>query len=332
MTTSDDSIVDVASSIIGSDVTVTYDYKAAGQVTITFTVTDSDGLAASKTHTVTVADIPGAIRSLSASGSNQQVQLSWQAPLSDGNSSIIGYKIEQSSDESLWTKVAANTGSGSVSYLVTGLVNGVEYFYRVSAINSLGTSLPVSLTSAVAAAETSSNVSPGSFTPTTAKPTVIIESPIEIYSETKTFSLRGSNLLNLSKALIAGLSTEVISISEDVIELAAPKLESGEHDLVLIFDDGEELEFAGVVKVVESNSKQKVNAGSFRGYVAIYALGHGGQRLSAKVGKDWRVIDPIPAANNNLFRLVERVGAGVDIKLRIYIDRVLLREIEMTTR
>jgi hypothetical protein len=76
---------------------------------------------------------------------------------------------------------------------------------------------------------------------------------------------------------------------------------------------------------------QKVNAGSFKGYVALYALGYEGQRMSAKVGNDWVIVPAIPARTNDLFRAVEFVGAGVDISVRIYIDRVLLATIPLLT-
>jgi hypothetical protein len=80
------------------------------------------------------------------------------------------------------------------------------------------------------------------------------------------------------------------------------------------------------------SSAQKVNAGSFKGYVALYALGYEGQRLSAKVGNDWVIVPSIPAATNGLYRKVEFVGAGVDISVRIYIDRVLLTTIPLLTK
>jgi uncharacterized cupredoxin-like copper-binding protein len=77
---------------------------------------------------------------------------------------------------------------------------------------------------------------------------------------------------------------------------------------------------------------QKVNAGSFKGYVALYAKGYEGQRMSAKVGNDWVIVPSIPAATNDLFRAVEFVGAGVDISVRIYIDRVLVATIPLLTK
>jgi hypothetical protein len=77
---------------------------------------------------------------------------------------------------------------------------------------------------------------------------------------------------------------------------------------------------------------QKVNAGSFKGYVALYALGYEGQRMSAKVGNDWIIVPAIPAATNDLYRAVDFVGAGVDISVRIYIDRVLVSTIPLLTK
>ncbi|MDG2497819.1 MAG: hypothetical protein P8M68_06545, partial [Aquiluna sp.] len=78
-----------------------------------------------------------------------------------------------------------------------------------------------------------------------------------------------------------------------------------------------ETAFASVLEVVVDvkeaatpvASDQKVNAGSFKGYVALYAKGYEGQRMSAKVGKDWVVV---PALASDFERVVEFTGAGVD--------------------
>jgi len=87
----------------------------------------------------------------------------------------------------------------------------------------------------------------------------------------------------------------------------------------------------GTTAVVAS-ADQKVNAGSFKGYVALYAKGYEGQRMSAKVGNDWVIVPSIPAATNDLFRAVEFVGAGVEISVRLYIDRVLIDTIPLLTK
>jgi len=78
-----------------------------------------------------------------------------------------------------------------------------------------------------------------------------------------------------------------------------------------------------------SSADQKVNAGSFKGYVAIYAKGYEGQRLSAKVGNDWVVVASLAS---NFERVVEFTGAGYTIAVRIYIDRVLVDTITVTTK
>jgi hypothetical protein len=73
----------------------------------------------------------------------------------------------------------------------------------------------------------------------------------------------------------------------------------------------------------------KVNAGSFKGYVAIYAKGYAGHRLSAKVGNDWVVVESLAS---DFERVVEYTGAGYTIAVRIYIDRVLVDTITVTTK
>jgi len=99
--------------------------------------------------------------------------------------------------------------------------------------------------------------------------------------------------------------------------------------------DAKDLVSSGTTAITatgEVASASKVNAGSFKGYVAIYAKGHEGSKLSAKVGNDWVIIAAIPAATNDLYRVVEFVGAGVEISVRIYIDRVLIETIPLLTK
>lgn len=67
-----------------------------------------------------------------------------------------------------------------------------------------------------------------------------------------------------------------------------------------------------------SQSSQKLNAGSFKGYVALYAKGYEGRKLSAKVGNDWVIVDSI---ESDFERYVEFTGAGYEINVRMFIDR-----------
>ena len=78
-----------------------------------------------------------------------------------------------------------------------------------------------------------------------------------------------------------------------------------------------------------ASADQKVNAGSFKGYVAVYAKGYEGQRLSAKVGNDWVVVESLASSFE---RVVEFTGAGYTIAVRIYIDRVQVDTITVTTK
>jgi len=83
------------------------------------------------------------------------------------------------------------------------------------------------------------------------------------------------------------------------------------------------------VGAAAASADQKVNAGSFKGYVALYAKGYAGKRMSAKVGKDWVVV---PVLASNFERVVEFTGAGYTISVPIYIDRVLVDTIVVTTK
>jgi hypothetical protein len=79
----------------------------------------------------------------------------------------------------------------------------------------------------------------------------------------------------------------------------------------------------------EASADQKVNAGSFKGYVAVYAKGYKGQRMSAKIGNDWVVVESL---ESDFERVTDFTGAGYTIAVRIYIDRVLVDTITVTTK
>ena len=96
---------------------------------------------------------PGLPTSLTATANGQtQIDLSWNAPASDGGANITGYRIEVSSDGSSWSDLVANTNSTSTSYSHTGLTAGSTRHYRVSAINSVGTGTASNVDNATTAA------------------------------------------------------------------------------------------------------------------------------------------------------------------------------------
>ena len=95
------------------------------------------------------------------------------------------------------------------------------------------------------------------------------------------------------------------------------------------FTDDNDFEVSKDLAPAAPAADTKVNAGSFKGYVAVYAKGHEGKRLSAKIGNDWVVVESLAS---NFERIVDFTGAGYTISVRIYIDRVLVDTIVVTTK
>ena len=85
-------------------------------------------------------DVPGPPRDLKATPVNHtQIDLSWTAPASDGQSPVTGYGILASDDAGqTWTELVGNTNSTATSFSHVGLTAGSTWHYRVWAINSIG--------------------------------------------------------------------------------------------------------------------------------------------------------------------------------------------------
>jgi DNA-binding beta-propeller fold protein YncE len=97
------------------------------------------GLYANLVGTLTPATVPGPPTSVTATTSNGQLTLNWVAPTSNGGESITDYLVETSTDNTNWS-VVAHSPSTATSLVVTGLINGTPYYFRVAAINAVGTS------------------------------------------------------------------------------------------------------------------------------------------------------------------------------------------------
>lgn len=116
------------------------------------------------------------------SASSTSIVLSWTVPQNNGGLQITGYKIEAKIGSGAYTVLVANTGSSSTSYLNKGLITGSTYTYRVSAINSIGTSVP----SYEASAKPSKTYIPTGVTAIAVSPTQIVLSwipPSETYGQ-----------------------------------------------------------------------------------------------------------------------------------------------------
>ncbi len=85
--------------------------------------------------------VPNSPRSLSATASSSQIQLSWNQPSSDGNSKIIGYRIDVKKDSGSYSVLKSNTKSTTTSYVDTNVQIDSKYTYKVYTINSVGISI-----------------------------------------------------------------------------------------------------------------------------------------------------------------------------------------------
>ena len=101
------------------------------------------GAASAASPNITPATEPGAPTGLSATVSDQEVDLIWTAPASNGGATILRYEYEQDLSGT-WT----STGGTASSYTVTGLTNGQAYTFRVRAVNRVGAGLASSSRSA----------------------------------------------------------------------------------------------------------------------------------------------------------------------------------------
>src|SRR5256712_1882180 len=146
------------SSLDVSSLTVSSGGTATATLTITnpassgtYTVTGTSGtLTHSADVTVTVLTVPSTPQNLQTTSGNAQVSLSWSAPSNNGGSAITSYNIYRSTSSGTETLLA--TIGNVLSYTDTAVTNGQTYFYKVTAVNSVGESSQANEASATPAA------------------------------------------------------------------------------------------------------------------------------------------------------------------------------------
>ena len=136
-------------SIIADATASTYtllDEGAGKTIEVRVSFTDDAGnyeTLTSDATTVVAASVPGAPGSLSVSvNDTDRLDVSWSAPESNGGSSVTGYNVQWKEAADSWdtpADVSETTVTGT-SHTVTGLTDGVEYTFRVFAVNTVGDS------------------------------------------------------------------------------------------------------------------------------------------------------------------------------------------------
>lgn len=99
--------------------------------TISVTAVNSADESVPESISVQYAVNPQPPTNLSAAGSNENVTLTWTAPTDTGGASITGYKIYNSTTETLLKTVNNITATS-----ITNLVNYPVYFFKIKAVNS----------------------------------------------------------------------------------------------------------------------------------------------------------------------------------------------------
>ena len=79
-------------------------------------------------------------RLVATSSSSTQIELKWNLPTSDGNDPIIGYQIEVKEGTGEYDVLESNTRTTGRTYTHTGVTPEIKHTYRISAVNSIGTS------------------------------------------------------------------------------------------------------------------------------------------------------------------------------------------------
>ncbi len=146
-TFSDGTSTSTSATVTGLTNDLEYDFRVSAVNSV------GTGTASSTVSVTPALSAPSAPQNLSTSiGTSGRVGLTWSAPLSNGGASITDYIVEYklASEPITWTTFSDGT-STSTSATVTGLTNDLEYDFRVSAVNSVGTGTASSTASATPA-------------------------------------------------------------------------------------------------------------------------------------------------------------------------------------
>jgi hypothetical protein len=136
-----------------------------------------------------------------------------------------------------------------------------------------------------------------------------------------TLVIKGTNMDRITKVTIGGTVVPIAARTKTSITVTVPAgLAAGSYTIVLTTVEATSLA-GGLANVVagepEAATNQKVNAGSFNTYVAVYAKGYKGQRLSWKIAGKW--FNTILTKDYHVFQR-STIAVGLEVKVDLFID------------
>lgn len=84
------------------------------------------------------ATVPGQPSGIHGTAGNGSVLLNWSAPRIDGGNAVNDYAIQYSTNGGATGSLYPRTPSSATQATVNGLVNGIEYQFRLAAVNEVG--------------------------------------------------------------------------------------------------------------------------------------------------------------------------------------------------
>ncbi len=121
----------------GSGMAVTHAYFAMGAYTVRVNVTDNEGTPSSYSQKITVtAGEPSAPTSLQVNSGTDRITLTWSAPLWNGGSSVIRYRIYRGLSSSSLTLIAEI--QAATTYTDRTALPWETYYYQISGLNEAG--------------------------------------------------------------------------------------------------------------------------------------------------------------------------------------------------
>ena len=244
-----------------------------------------------------------------------------------------GFTAQISNYDNTYTwAVATTVGTASIS--ATGLVTVAGVPANTSATATI-TSSKTGVTSK-AATVTGTSLQQAVFTPTVGLPTSTAAGfTVQVTNYDASYNWSGTanfgNVTVSSTGLVtitgvAASTASIATISASKVGFVPSTVLAAAVALSIAAVAAAE---AAAEAAAAQTDNKKLNAGSFKGYVALYAKGYEGQKFSAKVAGKWLKVDVLPSSFE---RIVRFTGAGYDIKLHMYIDGELLKQMDVLTK